>query len=326
MASNPGNHNRDMLYMEYLVSLAAPEAMKTARAALNVWLILCEWLATPITVLIRYKFGEREFTPIRFVCGWLTMRAFMAAVWVSGSATHAAGEVFSSRRTTPVIPNLSEALVALFVIVSLIHLAQIWDRNRRKVQWHSYCFGISWLSYFQVDELLTALLKRLYLPIVCDDWFLYRIIEPALCLLVSQVIGSFDVVTSVYLTAASVALFILNNQEYHRERARVLDIQDAQIEVRYYAAAVQGKPKQQAAGLPVMPGAHDLFIRRDTDIQNAIAVAIHDTRVSWDDVTDAPSAEDASYTPNVPLRDYAATVDDVLRSASKNDHSDHRFT
>lgn len=212
----------------YIFSSAMPETAQLLSTVFNIIIIVLGWWSILLEVFLRYDFGERYLSWLRlfFAYSLLSWLVFFPAVFNSALAIQGA----------PFFKVFSVA----FILFSLNHRLRIWLRYQHGIPWHSMSFGTSWLA-------------ALNLPVIGkDDWTLYRWYEPALCLLISFVIGRFDGTTGFVIGAGSLVLLLKNHMIYYQQRGRILDLIDARLESIYYNDAAYGKPKEAVAGISVM--------------------------------------------------------------------------
>lgn len=115
------------------------------------------------------------------------------------------------------------------LLVALLALARIWQRNHAGAIWHS---TLLWavLAGFSV-HLPPLRLGRYQLRI--SDWMLYRFIEPAICFTAFYFLVP-ESFTWSWLLWASITMLIHNNMIYNSRRERFLDMVDGYIEGGYY--------------------------------------------------------------------------------------------
>lgn len=210
--------------------------------------IVMSWSTITLEVFIRREFGERYLSFGRMILGWLTIRFFLSIAnlrntfsWVPGVSS-LASEV-----------TINRGFVTCYMLLCLVHLFRVWQRNRAGIPWHSHSFGVSWL------EFLTTLppLRIGGINLTITDFILYRFIEPGLCFLVAWFLVPGPSFTRNWLIWSSLAMLVHNNMAYAMRRARFLDMLDSQIESGYYNSvreeALDHSSKYQTAGHAVMP-------------------------------------------------------------------------
>jgi hypothetical protein len=69
---------------------------------------------------------------------------------------------------------------------------------------------------------------------------------------------------------SAVALLINNHIVFYNERRAILDMRDAQIEAKYFGAALSGKPASETAGFVVAESSIRLM-RQDASLADAFA-------------------------------------------------------
>jgi hypothetical protein len=74
----------------------------------------------------------------------------------------------------------------------------------------------------------------------------------------------------LWLILAAGGLFVNNHIVYYNERQTILDYRDAQIEAKYFSAALSGKPARETAGFVVAESSIKL-IGQDARLQTAFA-------------------------------------------------------
>lgn len=218
--SNHNRGNHDATRAAALLETFFPTALQPLRLLYALFYAFCDWFAVTLEVFIRRDFGERYFNLVRlYIASWL----FGAVTWT--------GSIFlRGNRWDSLLSFAQFAFLALCVF----HYVHIRQRNSRGILWHSRSFGVSHL-----DGLIPWF----------DDWTLYRFIEPALFFALGLPVLLLHRALGAWLLIASVAMFIKNNLTYAQERERLLDIIDAKIDAGFTAAALEGKPKQQAGGI-----------------------------------------------------------------------------
>ena len=181
------------------------------------------WSAYTLEVFVRYEYGERYLSAVRVVLSWLTLRFILLLANLQGGLSWIPGVPPASEAT------LNQFYLTAYLMVSGVHLLRIWQRNQVGAVWHSFSFGISWLSF--LPHLPPLRLGRYSFQIT--DWMLYRFMEPALCFAVIYYLlpGGF---TRSWLLWASIAMLIHNNMVWNNRRERFLDMLDSHIEGGYY--------------------------------------------------------------------------------------------
>jgi len=229
------------------------------------------WSTITLEVFIRREFGERYLSIGRVILGILTLRFFLGIAnfrstfsWIPGISP------LASER------SINRFFVICFMLLSLLHLLRIIQRNNKGITYHSRSFGVSFLNF--LTKLPPVQIGELQFSIT--DFVLYRFIEPGLCLCVAWFLIPGPSFTQRWILWSSVAMFFHNNMQYSGRRGRYLDIIDSQIESDYYISmqeeATQPQTKQQTAGYAVMaePSVAHLKTMQQTDIQATVRETI----------------------------------------------------
>ncbi len=210
--------------------------------------IILSWSTVTLDVFVRREFGERALTLARVTIGLLTIQFFLmlaniqtAFAWVPGV------NPLASART------INQWYLICFVLLAILHLVRIWQRNQAGIPYHSRSFGRSWLDFLTM--LPPWRIGRFQFQIT--DWMLYRFIEPGLCLIVAWYLVPGPSFTQNWLIWASLATLIHNNAVYTRLRDRFLDMLDGHIESGYYnqrrSEALDESAAYKAVGYAIMP-------------------------------------------------------------------------
>lgn len=210
--------------------------------------LLMSFSSITLDCFVRWEFGERHYTIVRVAMGWLMLQFFLMLANLRNTFAWVPGiQPLPSERT------INRGLVICFLLLSLVHIFRIWQRNHAGIVWHSRSWGVSHLSFLMR---LPALRIR-GMEFRVTDWALYRYIEPGLCLLVSWYLIPGPSFTQNWLIWCSIAMLIHNNQTFFARRTRFLDMLDSQIESGYYNTmreeATGPSSKYQTAGHTAMP-------------------------------------------------------------------------
>jgi hypothetical protein len=224
-----------------IFAVAAPGVAQAISTFSNIFIIVLGWWSIIPEVFLRYQFGERYLTFLRVSFAGIILYVVhkLTDYWAFTIGSGSLGTSVVNPYAFPRDP-LWSIFVLGFIVLTINHFVQIWLRHKRQESWHSRSFGISRL-------------EGVPFPLFGgDDWVLYRFYEPALCLILTFIIGRFDNVTSTVLGIGTFALFIKNNLVYFQYRAITLDLVDAKIESSYYNEAAERKPKAKTAGISVV--------------------------------------------------------------------------
>lgn len=248
--------------LKYLGSVTMPRTFAAMEVLYNVIMILLGWWSLPLEVFIRKEFGERYMSLMRIWIAWavLGMFTFLYSLFAVMAGDGMAFLAYSGMTQTLWNTGMSGLAYHLFyyafLLLAIWHRYRIWKRQQEGDVWLSTSFGISHLAAVPWQRLLERIpyagpvISR-YVTI--DDFFLYRFMEPALCLLLGRLIHPMDGLLGTYITIAAVALFIKNNMAYNQMRGRMLDMIDSAIESSYLAESLKGRPKEQTAGFSAVP-------------------------------------------------------------------------
>lgn len=245
--------------LRYLAQLITPrQTFAVIEMMTHVSVIVSSWFSITLEVFLRRDFGENYLSNLRSGIAWCLLGAFtffysLFSILVGGNAlaffaySGSLGTLFSTGAE-----GLSYHLFYYaFLSLVIYHKYAIWQRNRRHIQWHSMCFGVSHLSVIPWQQIVNRIpFVGQYVTI--DDWFLYRFMEPALCFLIGRVLHPVNGLLSAWLLIGSVCLFYHNSMVYAQERNKALSLMDAAIESSYLGQALAGQPKEQIAGLAVV--------------------------------------------------------------------------
>lgn len=222
-----------------LLGIFAQPAIEQFKLFTAVASILLGWVSVSVEMFIRHSFGERYISAIRMLFA-------LGMLWGFSVLT---GSVL----TNGLMNIVAWAMVGLY----LFHRWGIRRRNQRGIEWHSFTFGISWL------ELLQGITPK-PLAFILDDWNTYRFTEPILAVALGMWFRSgIDPAVGLWLIVGGIALFLKNQLIYAEQYNRVLDIRDARIEQQHQSEALDGKPKQEAAGLSVAPAFRRMLAEED---------------------------------------------------------------
>lgn len=252
-----------------VASAFAPGPMATLLGIIQLLQIALGWLNMPGKALLRYKFGSREFTPLRLLMAWLTFHVFQFFFYFIRALSGAVNETsmvdwFLGRRDFGNLfdNNASSLAYVLFVYgflgLSALHLLAIWWREQTGEVWHSHSTGLSWLEHFVLWDVWHWLIS--FIPVTAlrnglriDEFKLYCVIEPWLCLQAANWLNTYDEFTGTWLWIVAISLFLGNHMEYGAMRSRVMDIIDSQIENEFLQASLAGTHKSHTAGFSLAP-------------------------------------------------------------------------
>jgi hypothetical protein len=249
--------------LKYLASIVTPRPAFAAMETLyHVTMIMLGWWSLPLELFLRKEFGERYLSLLRIWIAWMLLGTFtffyslFAAMAGDPMAFFAYSGMTQSMWNTGMSGLLYHLFYYAFILLAIWHRYRIWKRGRDGQPWLSICFGVSHLEMIPWQRLIEKIpyagsfISR-YVTI--DDYFLYRFLEPVLCLLLGRLIHPVDGFLGTFITISAVALFVKNAMVYNQMRGQMLDMMDAAISSSYLAEALKGRAKEQTAGFSVIP-------------------------------------------------------------------------
>lgn len=257
-----------------------PALAQQTRIFIDVLLILGGWASVTVEVFFRRSFGTRYFSPMRYGLGATLLGAYIFATLLVSALGQ--GGTFSFW------------VLVGFLLVYLARGAYLrfdaWYRDTYDPDpWHSKSFGSS--------GLFRRLEGKRYrkLPAV-DEWFIYRIVEPCVCLFagwvlfVLGVIGLPTLALSNWLYFAGFALLFRNNALYMQSNEKARDLADARIEAMFMSATARGAtPPPTGYTPPRLPVALD---RDRNRVPDALEAPRREQRPSMDDILAATLRND----------------------------------
>jgi len=234
--------NQDAHNAAQIIDMFFPGQVVMWQALISLMMVLLGWYAVTVEVFFRYKFGERYFNLVKIGIATLIMGGVIqVGQYLSGFAAN-----YVSIPTVLFSFALLTGLWWLYLGFTIWHYIAIWLRNQRGETWHSQSYGLSHLYRIPFFQQF-------------DDWLIYRIIEPAICLALAFVMWFINRPLGVWLGIAGIALFARNNLAYMQQRDTMLDLLDERIHSRYLADALSGTSKAQTAGWSVAKVPSTLF-------------------------------------------------------------------
>jgi len=184
---------------------------------------LARLLSRPLVVLTRRDFGERFFGASAF--GKLLLYGVLLFAAVSASQ------------------HLDTLPLGGFLLLSfaacLWHQFVIWRRNYRGEEWHSYYSGTPWLAEV--------------LPL--DEFKIKQWIEPILWTALGTALLELSPALGCWLLFSGACLGATATLTAARERTKLLDMMDAQIEAKNMRAAlIERKPATETQGFVISVG------------------------------------------------------------------------
>lgn len=227
------------------------------------------WLSFPAEVFLRRHFGMRymswwlgiqayaafRFATFLFAIGSMMMGGLSPAA-LFGYGFFGGGGALSTALQNGMSSLLYNAFLYVWVGLFLFHRYEIWQR--RKLPWHSFSYGVSWLSYIPWNRWLRLPWIGAYLKV--DEYTIFCVMEPMLVLVIALLLKRIDPVVGNYLILSAASLFAKSHLMYYRDQGRILDMMDARIESAFLQKSMMGAPRQQTAGWSVAtpPPALDL--------------------------------------------------------------------
>ena len=225
-------HTREELKKAELVgSLLMPDAIASMKLFIGLATILLGWLSVSLEVFVRHEFGERYLSWLRLYFAWI----MVASVGVFLPSIFGA--------PNPLSFYIGYGIYIAFILLALWHRLTIRRRRKRQEKpnppepLHSMCSGYSHLSWIPVKE-----------------WTLYLWVEPLFFIIISLLLWRFfGGLAGAWLLLSSVGMLIKNQMEYYNNRGQLLDMIDAQIEAKYFSAALanRGENKRETGGFVV---------------------------------------------------------------------------
>jgi len=182
------------------------------------WIL--SWFVVSVVVLLRMDFGERYLSWINILFGISAVGLFTGF-----------GNVILSQGQSHVSYTI-EIAYSVVLIASVYHRVAIWRKNQRGEVYHSLNPGTSLIKLPWITEEAVA------------KW-----VEPAVLLMGSYIAGEMnDYPLKLWLLVSGIGLLVHEQISYFMQRSQFLDMRDAMIESRNWAAVIKGRPAQQCQG------------------------------------------------------------------------------
>jgi hypothetical protein len=228
--------------MQHMAGLFDPMGVQQFRVISDIIIIVGGWASVTLEVFTRKEFGERYFTPLRFMLGLVVLGVYSFVIGLSSLVSASFGGEGSWG------PLLFPLFILAYFIVGLLHQFDIFYRNNYTNQlWYSKSFGVSRFSRF--------IGRRLGPLPPLDDWSIFLYVEPIGCFLLGWTLalfGNLGVLPTgelgTWIVFASAALLFKNQMLHAKERDEILNMNDARIKAMYLQTSARGAPKEQTAG------------------------------------------------------------------------------
>jgi hypothetical protein len=212
--------------------------------ALGLLSLISSCFAISVVPFLRKDMGERYFGWLNLFFGYTVVANFMFLGTVLATLLGMIGHRIL------LSPQLMMLFYLSFVGASLYHRREITRKNNAGVEWHSMFIGTS------------------LLPVPFSAEKIHKFIEPGLVFAVGYFLYDFSGQVGLWLILAAMGLFVNNHIVYYNERQAILDLRDAQIEAKFFSAALSGKPARETAGFVVAESSIKL-IGQDARLQKA---------------------------------------------------------
>lgn len=250
-----------------------------------------ESLTTSFELIIRKNFGERYFTPLKFIFGLFIIANLAIGVVIvdfessqnrypsTGTLpgfsiekpqtelfqnpfseeeleeykeTRYLGRFVYDLPNKPVFATVFFALYAIaYILFGLSEFRRQFERARDGKPWHSYNTGQSRVNFLNL--IIRGLrLKSLLGKHMIANHVNQLYIEPLFCLCVGLALMLFLPVIGGYVTVGSILVFIRGQIIFHRVKKQILDIKDSKIETKFMAQAIKGADPANTAGMTIM--------------------------------------------------------------------------
>lgn len=240
----------------------------------NILVTILSWFVITVEVFLRRDFGERYFTRIKFIMGFVVLFVLNAMSKIGSIMPGSmAGRrpIFDPERGWVDPPPESSfslgnsamyIILLLYILISGYHTFRIWWRNGTGRPLHSRDHGLTWLEpigvlLLAIPNFIIGLFVRLYafalpknerawlsnaLPFLRDArTFAERYLEPITILLLGVLFSYLEVsVAARWLNVCSFALFLFTTIRHEMERNQALDYRDKMIEIVDSAEAMGG--------------------------------------------------------------------------------------
>jgi len=200
----------------------------------------------PLEVFVRWNFGERYLTILRFFLGGAVLFGcyMIAAAW--SGVPHLAR--FGEMPGPPTIEGTYIVLNCLFTILWIAHKAMIGWRNHRRIRWHSRSSGASLLLWLPFRDRIGG------------QYYIQLFVEPLLALAAGGILwqARSGRPLALFLLLAGLALLLKGIFAHVQFRGKMLDAIDQHLEGRGFDEAFaewtdQGRVPQSANGFQVTP-------------------------------------------------------------------------
>jgi hypothetical protein len=228
------------LYNETRELLKGTEQWKMYEWALALLSLISGCFAISVVPFIRKDFGERYLGWINLFFGYTVVANFFFLGNLIGMITRRGGS------------QLMGVFWLAFIAMSIYRRREITAKNNAGVEWHSMYFGTS------------------LLPLPFSQEKIYKFFEPAMVFALGHLLWTFSGQVGLWLMISAVALLINNHIVFYNERRAILDMRDAQIEAKYFGAALAGKPASETAGFVVAESSIKLM-KEDAGLKEAFA-------------------------------------------------------
>jgi len=228
------------LYNETRELLKGTEQWKMYEWALAFLSLISVCFAISVVPFIRKDFGERYLGWINLFFGYTVVANFFFLGNLIGMITRRGGS------------QLMGVFWLAFIAMSIYRRREITAKNNAGVEWHSMYFGTS------------------LLPLPFSQEKIYKFFEPAMVFALGHLLWTFSGQVGLWLMISAVALLINNHIVFYNERRAILDMRDAQIEAKYFGAALAGKPASETAGFVVAESSIKLM-KEDAGLKEAFA-------------------------------------------------------
>jgi len=253
--------------------LGGYDALSSAMPFLDLFLFFLHWFTVPIEAFLRKNFGERYFSQMNFLAGfivlgfWTIVIGGIAAIFHDSSPT-GTGKILNQLGAA-MFASLNGFSISMFLVwllyigFSIYHFLHIWWRNRTGESLHTLDPGTSrleplggWLMRW-VNVPLSAMIRMasqalpahqrekldIILPVLDDRRaFTERFVEPFVVYGLGMFLfaNGFGVL-GLWVMFSGMALATYTNFRYDAERHSLLDMRDQILESTHMSAAMQGE-------------------------------------------------------------------------------------
>jgi len=215
------------------------DLMQDTKLFFDILRMLISFLSRPCEAFIRYRFGERYFSPFPVIVTAIIINLFVIFQTATNPIT---GE--------PVTPLGVMIFSALFVAASIYHRLVITTGNYKgSYEVYSYSSGNSWNIWYRIFK-HDSFLNRLF------PFFVNRVAEPVFVWVVGIGFYMIDPLVGGFIQISAVALLAQEAITYRYRRMEYLDMKDAKLAAQYNSnmeKMFNQKPKASGKNSSITP-------------------------------------------------------------------------